>query len=239
MVRYNGFMRKHVAFIQRGFMSVAILAVVGWAVACAQPGDAEPPVASPTPPAAPPTATPTPAPTMTATATPAPKATPTPPPPTVTATPRPTPRIIRTPTNDVKEPAPDFEIETFDGQALRLSDLEGKVVVLNFWASWCPPCRAEMPSFERSWQEYREQGVVFVGVAMSDTEEDARGFAEEVGVTYPIGLDTTNEVARAYEVRSLPTTFFIGKDGLIERRLGGAATEGILKIFIRGQLAKK
>ena len=93
-----------------------------------------------------------------------------------------------------------------------------------------------MPWFENSSQEYRDRDVVFVGIAMSDTLEDARGFAEEVGVTYRLALDETNEIARDYEVFSLPTTFFIGTEGRIERRLTAAANEGVLKIFIQGQL---
>ena len=130
----------------------------------------------------------------------------------------------------------DFEIETFDGELLRLSDLEGSVVVLNFWASWCPPCRWEMPFFEEMQQQYKDQGVVFLGVAISDTIENVRAFSESVGVTYPNGLDTTGEIARNYSVVSLPTTFFIGRDGSVERRLSSAANEGVLKIFLRGQL---
>ena len=122
---------------------------------------------------------------------------------------------------------------------LRLSDLEGKVVVLNFWASWCPPCRWEMPFFEEMHQEYKDQGVVFLGVAISDTLENARGFAESTGVTYPIGLDTTGEISRNYNVVSLPTTFFIGREGNVERRLTSAANEGVLKVFLRGQLRSR
>ena len=204
-------------------------------VACAQPDVADLPGPTPTAVPEPPTVTPEPTP-----APPSPTPEPTiQPPPTVTATPAPTPRIIKSRAQTESRAAPDFEIETFDGGTLRLSDLEGKVVVLNFWASWCPPCRWEMPFFETMWNEYRDRDVVFVGVAMSDTLEDARGFAEETGVTYPIGLDQTNEIVRAYEVRSLPTTFFIGKDGQINRRLTSAANEALLKVFLRGQLPRE
>ena len=96
-----------------------------------------------------------------------------------------------------------------------------------------------MPFFETMWQEYRDQGVVFVGIAMSDTLENVRAFAEEAGVTYPVALDTTTEIARTYEVLSLPTTYFIGKDGNIERKLTSAANEGLLKVFLRGQLRQE
>ena len=202
---------------------------------CGQPSAAPLPADTPTAIPQPPTATPEPTPAPPS-PTPEPTAVPLP---TVTATPAPTPRVIMSRGQTKFRPAPDFEMETFDGGTLRLSDLEGKVVVLNFWASWCPPCRWEMPFFETMWNEYRDRDVVFVGVAMSDSLEDAKGFAEEAGVTYPIGLDQTNEIVRAYEVYSLPTTFFIDKEGQIQRRLTSAANEALLKVFLRGQLPRE
>ncbi len=202
-------------------------------VACGQAASPSPTttavsISTPTPEPTPlPTATPIPTPVPTATAEPAP---------TSAALPAPTPVKIQPRATKETGKAIDFEIETFEGEMVRLSDFEGKVVVLNFWASWCPPCRWEMPFFERMSQEYKDQDVVFLGVAISDTLENARGFADSAGVTYPIGLDTTNEIARSYSVVSLPTTFFIGKEGNVERRLSSAANEGVLKVFLRGQL---
>lgn len=218
-------------------VSIILLLTVCLTVSCAQSGSGNNPIPSETTPPVPtPTVIPDPS---TATPEPAP-APPSPTPePTVTATPAPTPRTILSTSRTESEAAPDFEVETFDGEPLRLSDLRGKVVVLNFWASWCPPCRWEMPFFETMWQEYRDRDVVFVGIAMSDTLENVQAFAEEAGVTYPVALDTTTEVARAYEVLSLPTTFFIGKDGNIERKLTSAANEGLLKVFLRGQLPRE
>ena len=213
---------------------MAVVALV--AGAC---GEATSPSPTATPrPANTATPEPTPAPTATAVPTPLPTATPQPAP-TSTALPAPTPIKVQTRATKGSGKAYDFEIETFDGEMLRLSDLEGKVVVLNFWASWCPPCRWEMPFFEEMHQEYKDQGVVFLGVAISDTLENARGFAESTGVTYPIGLDTTNEISRNYNVVSLPTTFFIGREGNVERRLTSAANEGVLKVFLRGQLRSR
>ena len=204
---------------------IIIVAVALANVACGQ-------TASPLPTAtAVPTSTPVPEPTPIPTSTPAPT-----PAPTSTALPAPTPVKIQPRATRETGKAIDFEIETFDGETIKLSGFEGKVVVLNFWASWCPPCRWEMPFFEQMHQEYEDQDVVFLGVAISDTLENARGFAESAGVTYPIGLDATNEIARNYSVVSLPTTFFIGKDGNVERRLSSAANEGVLKVFLRGQL---
>ena len=212
-----------------------IIAAALAAVACGQAA-APPPTATATPvDTATPAPEPTPIPTATAVPTPVPTATPKPAP-TVTATPAPTPIRVQPRATKESGKAHDFEIETFDGGMVRLSDFEGKVVVLNFWASWCPPCRWEMPFFETMHQEYQDQDVVFLGVAISDTLENARGFAESTGVTYPIGLDATGEISRDYKVVSLPTTFFIGRDGTVERRLSSAANEGVLKVFLRGQL---
>ena len=217
--------------------SIILLLTVCLTLSCAQSSSGGLPLAAePTSPVPTPTTSPDP-PTAAPEPTPAPPS-PTPHP-TVTATPAPTPRTITTRVQRESKVAPDFEVETFDGETLRLSDLNGKVVVLNFWASWCPPCRWEMPFFETMWQEYRDRDVVFVGIAMSDTLENVRAFADEAGVTYPVALDTTNEIVRAYEILSLPTTFFIGKNGNIERRLAGAANEGVLKVFLRGQLPRE
>lgn len=131
--------------------------------------------------------------------------------------------------------AHDFDLMLFSGETLGLSDLRGQVVVLNFWASWCPPCRWEMPSFESMYQEYRDQGVVFVGVAVSDFEEDAREFVELTGATYPIGRDLTG-IARDYRVLSLPTTVFIDAEGKVARTLTNVANEAVLRLFIEGQI---
>ena len=136
----------------------------------------------------------------------------------------------------LNEPAPDFELEFFTGEKLRLSDLKGKVVVLNFWASWCPPCRREMPGFEKTWQEYKEQGVVFIGVAVQDYEPDSRAFAEEVGVTYPIGMDWDGRIFDMYRPTAMPTTFMINRDGIVSRRIVNYANEAMLRIFLKGQL---
>ena len=83
--------------------------------------------------------------------------------------------------------APDFTLNTFEGETIRLSDLRGQVVVINIWASWCVPCRDEAPVLERLWREYRDRGVVFLGVDYADTEREARAFIAEFGLTYPNG----------------------------------------------------
>lgn len=129
-------------------------------------------------------------------------------------------------------PAPDFTFTLFDGQEQTLSDLRGKAVVLNFWASWCPPCRAEARGMERVWQTYQEKGVVFLGVNIQDSEKNARAFLKEFGVTYPNGQDTTGEIAASYGITGIPETFFITKEGKVSRRWIGAIGESQLAAFI-------
>ncbi len=138
----------------------------------------------------------------------------------------------------VDEPAPDFQMPLFDGSVINLSDYRGEVVVLNFWASWCGPCRWEMPAFERMYQEYGDKGVMFVGVAISDDPANAQAFADEVGVTYPIGADFAGRIARVYRPTTMPTTFFIDREGVIRRRLVSVANEGVLRIFLKGLIAQ-
>lgn len=118
--------------------------------------------------------------------------------------------------------APPFALTLFDGRPIRLEDLRGKVVFLNFWASWCPPCRAEARTLEEAWQRYREQDVVFVGVNIQDREEDAREFLREFGITYLNGRDASAKIAVDYGVWGLPETFFIGRDGQITYKQVGA-----------------
>ena len=233
-MRYNARMNAiiRIAKTAPALALVVLIALIALAASCGARGDEAPPA----PVALAPTATlaPSDTPTPVPTAAPTPTATLAP---TATAVPAPTPRVIRRASDNAPEAAPDFTVETFNGETLRLSDLRGQVVVLNFWASWCPPCRWEMPFFETISQEYKDRGVVFLGIAISDTIEDASDFADSAGVTYPLALDTTNEIARDYETLGLPTTFLIDKDGVIQRRLG-VANEGVLKIFLSGQVGE-
>lgn len=110
-------------------------------------------------------------------------------------------------------PAPDFTITSFEGQTLKLSDLKGKVVVINFWASWCPPCRDEAPFLERTWRQYKDRGVVFIGVDYVDTETAARAYLKEFGITYFNGVDLRSEISQKYRIKGVPETYFVDKDG--------------------------
>lgn len=128
--------------------------------------------------------------------------------------------------------ASDFSIKPFDGGSLRLSEQRGKVVLVNFWASWCPPCREEAPVLERAWKANRDQGVVLVGVDIWDTEEDARAFMKEFGISYPNGPDPSGEIAIEYGVTGVPETWFLGKDGRLVRRWIGPLTDRLISTFI-------
>ncbi len=121
----------------------------------------------------------------------------------------------------IDEPAPDFALTNLDGETVRLSDFRGKTVVLNFWASWCPPCREEMPEFQELWDERGEEGaddlvMLALDFLVQDTATDARNFIEGNGFTFPVLLDTTDgAVADRYRVRGLPATFFIDGEGVV------------------------
>ncbi len=112
-------------------------------------------------------------------------------------------------------PAPDFTLTTFDGQTITLSALRGQVVVINFWASWCPPCREEAPYLERTWRAYKDRGVVFIGVDYVDTEAAALAYIAEFDITYPNGPDIGTRIAQAYNIQGVPETFFVAKDGTL------------------------
>jgi peroxiredoxin len=107
--------------------------------------------------------------------------------------------------------APDFTF-TLDGKPAKLSDLRGKVVVLNFWATWCPPCRAEMPSMEALYQAYRNQGLVILAISSDRAGRSVvESFVQDRGVTFPILLDPDGEVFALYGVRGLPTSYLLDR----------------------------
>ena len=118
--------------------------------------------------------------------------------------------------------APDFELQSLDGKQVRLSDYRGKAVLLNFWATWCAPCKIEMPWFVDLQKQYASQGLQVIGVAMDDSGEDAIAkFAKEMGVNYPV-LIGKESVGDAYGgVEFLPTTFFIDRQGKVVERVFG------------------
>ena len=129
--------------------------------------------------------------------------------------------------------APPYSFETWDGQSMSQEDFAGQAVVLNFWASWCIPCREEMPAFQSLYVRYREQGVAVVGIAVEDDPVLARKFVGDLGITYPTGSDFRNQTFQRFQVIGLPTTLFIGRDGKIARRWDGALNEQQLEAIVR------
>lgn len=129
-------------------------------------------------------------------------------------------------------PAPDFTLTLFDGGQLALSELQGQVVVINFWASWCPPCRDEALVLERAWRSYHDRGVIFVGVDYMDTEPAAQAYIEEFGITYPNGPDLGSRIARDYHIKGVPETFFITPQGEIAEVFIGPLSEAQLTVTL-------
>ena len=109
--------------------------------------------------------------------------------------------------------APDFTLTSFNGETLTLSDLRGQVVVINFWASWCPPCREEAAYLEQTWRMYKDLGVVFIGVDYLDTEAEALAYMEEFDITYFNGPDLRTKISQAYKIQGVPETFYGAKNG--------------------------
>jgi cytochrome c biogenesis protein CcmG, thiol:disulfide interchange protein DsbE len=129
----------------------------------------------------------------------------------------------------VGEPAPEFQLTTFSGHTVRLSDLRGQVVILNFFASWCNPCREEAPDLEQTWREYEARGVQLLGIAYKDAGSKAQAFLAEYDATYPSALDPGNRVSRAYGVTGVPETFIIDQEGILVRHVLGAVNAAQLR----------
>jgi cytochrome c biogenesis protein CcmG/thiol:disulfide interchange protein DsbE len=110
---------------------------------------------------------------------------------------------------------PDFTLTTFDGEQIEVSDFQGDVVVINFWASWCKPCEQEAKELEQAHQMYKDEGVVFLGVAYTDTEREALAYLERFGITYPNGPDLGTRISQAFRIRGVPETYIVGPDGTL------------------------
>jgi cytochrome c biogenesis protein CcmG, thiol:disulfide interchange protein DsbE len=124
--------------------------------------------------------------------------------------------------------APAFELQGLDGSpasAVSLADLRGQVVVVNFWASWCAECRAEQEDLNRTWEKFRDSGVVVLGVNFQDAEGDAREYVASSGSTYPVVSDSDSKTALAYGLRGVPETFIVDPNGRIVERVIGPVSE--------------
>ena len=132
--------------------------------------------------------------------------------------------------------APDFSLSDMDGQTITLSELKGKPIMINFWASWCTPCRAEMPAIESVYKNYRDEDLIILGINTTnqDNINDATAFADKMGVTFPILFDLDGSVGILYQVRALPSTFFIDKQGVIvDVIVGGPMSEALIESKVK------
>lgn len=135
--------------------------------------------------------------------------------------------------------APDFSLQTPEGETVSLSELRGQAVLVNLWATWCPPCRAEMPAIQKLYDEYKDQGFMVLAVNMTyqDNPQSVLPFTRENNLTFPVLLEETGEMARKYELRSLPSSFFINRDGIIQEVvIGGPMSEALLRTRIESIL---
>jgi peroxiredoxin len=124
--------------------------------------------------------------------------------------------------------APDFTLNDLNGQEVTLSDFRGQPVLINFWATWCPPCRIEKPFLEKAYEKHKGEGFVILGVNMRESEETVRAFVNESGTTFPVLLDGSGFVIRLYKVYAAPTSFFVDKEGIIiDKHMGPLSQKGI------------
>jgi peroxiredoxin len=128
--------------------------------------------------------------------------------------------------------APDFRLTTLDGKELSLHAQRGKAVVINFWATWCGPCRSEMPALQKTAEEYAEQGMLLWGVDVGEPSDLVQSFVNELGLTFPLLLDRDSKVSRQYRVFGLPTTVFVKRDGVISDVAIGAMDKATLDKYV-------
>lgn len=129
--------------------------------------------------------------------------------------------------------APDFTLPTLEGNEVTLSDLRGQPVLINFWATWCPPCRFEMPAMQRVYERYKDKGLVILAVNYREDKERIRPFVEELGITFIILLDLDGVVANQYRVLGLPTTYFVDRNGKVTNVRVGAMNEEFMEANVQ------
>jgi peroxiredoxin len=137
----------------------------------------------------------------------------------------------------VGDSAPEFALTGLDGKTYQLSDFKGKTVLLNFWATYCEPCRLEMPAIQKQAEKRAGQGVVVLGLNIGENQVTAQSFVDQIGVHFPILLDGQEEIRRNYGVKDYPTTFFIGPDGKVEVIRVGWMDEAYLESTLNGLAA--
>jgi len=129
-------------------------------------------------------------------------------------------------------PALGFEFTTFEGESYHLADFRGKVIVLNFWASWCAPCRHEAPELQSAWEKYQNQDVIFIGIAYADNGPRSEAYLEEFDITYLNAPDLGTRISDAYNIHGVPETFIIDQDGNVAQFIYAGVTEHQLSQLI-------
>jgi peroxiredoxin len=136
--------------------------------------------------------------------------------------------------------APDFSLETLDGGTLTLRDLQGQIVLVNFWATWCPSCRAEMPAIQGVYEQYRDQGFTVLAVDIRESDAQVAAFAGELGLTFPILMDRSGHVFDLYRVKALPSSFFVDQSGIIrEVTIGGPMARAFVESQVMSLLTEE
>lgn len=124
--------------------------------------------------------------------------------------------------------APNFSLEQLNGPAVALNDLKGKGVVLNFWGTWCEPCKHEMPALQAQYEKLKDKGLVVVGVNIGESPISVEPFVKQFGVNFPILLDRQSQITKLYRIGPIPTTFFISPDGVVEEIFVGQLNEAMI-----------
>ena len=125
--------------------------------------------------------------------------------------------------------APDFQLKDFDGRDVKLSEFRGSPVMLNFWATWCPPCRAETPDIQAVYEEKRGQGLVVIALSIGEDGDTVRDYAERTGLTFTTGLDTDTAAAATYRIVGIPTHFFVDAEGVLRDWRIGSMSKGTME----------
>jgi peroxiredoxin len=141
------------------------------------------------------------------------------------------------PAPKIDQPAPDFTLTTLDGDVVNLSDYKGRPVWISFWASWCPPCRAENPDIEEMYQKYKDQGLVIIAPAIGEDSSAVSAYVKRTDLSFTIGLDQTTQIAANYRIVGIPTHFFIDPDGVLRVWRIGSMSKGTMEKNIESILS--
>jgi peroxiredoxin len=135
----------------------------------------------------------------------------------------------RPPAPQIGHPAPDFTLTTLEGETVTLSDLRGQAVLINFWATWCGPCRIEMPDIESVYDQYADEGFVVLAVNDAEPAGLVSAYVTDLGLSFPIVMDPTRDVQHLYQVRAFPTSYFIDRDGVVQEAIFGSMTRPVIE----------